>query len=143
MRSRPPKKALLGSPSFFLVASEDLEGLDEWAEYLDSILHGPCRIEELAGSLLLVEERKLVDHVRGLKVKIFGDEHPPPHFHVESSDVDASFTINDCRLINGTVSGKELRAIQYWHKLARPHLVNVWNTTRPDGCSVGVFREHN
>lgn len=142
MSSRPPKEVLLGSPMFFLVAPDDLEGLDEWAEYLDSILHGPCRIEELAGSLRLVEERQLVASVRGLKIEVFGNEHPPPHFHVNSCDVNASFTIDDCRFINGIPpSGKALRALQYWHKNARPYLVERWNATRPDGCSVGEFRE--
>lgn len=127
---------------FYLVAPEDLEGFDEWTQYLDSLLHGPCRVEEVAGELCLVEERQLVDRVRGLKIEIFGKEHPPPHFHVSSCDVNASFAIDDCRLINGTApSGNALRAIQYWHKNARQNLMEIWNATRPDGCSVGEFRE--
>ena len=143
MRSYPPKNILLGSPMFFLVNPDDLNGLNEWTEYLDSILHVPCRIEDLPDGLHLIEERQRVVQVRGLKIEIFGCEHPPPHFHVKSRDINVSFAIDDCRLINGIPpSGKVLRAIQYWHRNARPCLIEVWNATRPNGCSVGAFRDN-
>ncbi|MGH8194068.1 MAG: DUF4160 domain-containing protein [Woeseiaceae bacterium] len=37
----------------------------------------------------------------GLKVEIFSDEHPPPHFRVKYSGETANYTIKDCTKING------------------------------------------
>jgi Domain of unknown function (DUF4160) len=40
------------------------------------------------------EER--IATVYGLAIKIWADEHPPPHFHVAYQGEDASFSILDC-----------------------------------------------
>ncbi len=74
-----------------------------------------------------------------MKVEVYSDEHAPPHFHVKSPTIDASFAINDCKVLRGEVSGASLRTIRYWHQHAKPKLVEVWNSTRPGDCEVGVF----
>lgn len=118
----------------------DLEDLNEYAEWLEAILHEPCSVwEEEDGTLILLEIRQLVARVNGLRIEIYSNEHPPPHFHVKSPNVDASFTIQDCKILNGEVSSGDLKKVQYWHNASKPFLINVWNSTRPSDCVVGAY----
>ncbi len=135
------KEILRHSRMFFLVDKEALTTPDDWAEYLDSILHGNCYIAETDEGLVLVEQRRLVDIVRGIKIEIFPMEHTPPHFHVKSANIDASFRIDNCMRLNGSISHKEELAIRYWWQRAKPHLIGVWNDTRPTDCIVGKYQE--
>src|ERR1700682_1872524 len=48
----------------------------------------------------------MVDRVNGLRIIIWADEHPPPHFHVAYQGEDASFGILNCARLPG-VSGLE------------------------------------
>ena len=108
-------------------------------------------LEESAGCLLrliqggysvwtdgrLLETRALVERLGRMKIVIHTREHGPPHFHVEVGEINASFAIDDCRLLHGEVDGRNLGLVRYWHKAARPLLVRKWNETRPSDCPVG------
>src|SRR4051794_28885885 len=48
----------------------------------------------------------MVAQVKGLSIKIWADEHPPPHFHVDYQGQSASFSILTCERLRG-VSGLE------------------------------------
>ena len=137
------KRRLRGSRNYYLVGYDVLETADEWAEYLDSLLHGNCRVEERNGELLIIEQRRLVDEIRGLKIEIRPKEHPPPHFHVRSEKINASFRIDNCEKLKGVVKQNEYLAIKYWWQQAKPRLIDIWNETRPTGCLVGRYRETN
>jgi hypothetical protein len=126
---------------FFLVEPSDLNGFDEWAEWLLSLGSGLCSVIERDGELLLLETRQRVATIdRGLRIEVFSDEHPPPHFHVKSGAIDASFAIDDCSLLRGNVDSGDMRRIRYWHQHAKAMLVEVWNSTRPGDCTVGECR---
>jgi len=79
----------------------------------------------------------------GLKIDIYPKEHAPPHFHVLSPTIDASFRIDNCELLNGNISGSDHKKIRYWHKYAKQLLIEKWNSTRPTHCSVGFYTEEN
>src|SRR5262245_36490260 len=66
----------------------------------------------------------IVARVDGLSVKIWADEHPPPHFHVSYQDQDASFSILDCARLPG-VDGLERydRVIREWWRNNRKLLI--------------------
>lgn len=80
--------------------------------------------------------------VLGVKVEVFSNEHPPPHFRVEYQGSTANYRIADCRRING--SGEVLKYeknIKRWHKKdgGREKLIDAWNDRRPNDCTVGKF----
>lgn len=75
-----------------------------------------------------------------LKIEIYPDEHPPPHFHVKSPNIDASFNIESCNLLKGEIEGRDKKKIEYWHKHAKPLLIEIWNSTRPTNCTVGAYQ---
>ena len=111
------------------------------AIYLESLLYDPCTVIEIEGELELIEIKALVDNVRGMKIDIYPNEHQPPHFHVRSSTFQASFRIDDCSIIQGSIEGSSFRKILYWHKHSKDRLIKKWNTTRPTNCVVGKYME--
>ncbi len=90
------------------------------------------------GTLLRI--RKLIERVEGLRIEVRPNEHPPPHFHVITGDIDASFTIEDCSLLAGKLDRNHQKLIKWWHSRAQQKLISAWDETRATGCSVGEYR---
>lgn len=128
---------------FFQMNPNELESYEEWAEFLESILTGNCYVfENDEGKLELYIIKARVDSIRGMNIEVFSNEHTPPHFHVTSAKVDASFTIRDCTLLNGNINNSDLRKIKYWHiNGGKQALIDRWNSTRPTKCVVGPYSE--
>lgn len=78
----------------------------------------------------------------GLKVELFSNEHPPPHFRVKYQGSTANFAIADCHPINGD-SGvlRYRRNVKRWWKGNKQLLIKIWNERRPSDCTVGEYRE--
>ena len=80
----------------------------------------------------------LVDRINGLKIQIYANEHPPPHFHVIQNDGQASFALDDGRLLEASGNTRHFQKnIEVYYKNNRKLLIEFWNKTRPDGCTVG------
>ena len=127
------------SPWFHTVDPKLLKSFDDFTAWLEAILHNPCNIWEENGETFLIEIRQLVARLNGLKIEIYPNEHPPPHFHVRSPKVNASFDIANCDLIEGHVDSGDVKKIKYWHKHAKPLLIEIWDSTRPTHCTVGIY----
>jgi len=136
-----PLEVAAKSGRFHLVDPGDLETIEHWAMWLEALLHNPCSIYERDGASILLETKQLVERLDGLRIEIYSDEHPPPHFHVKSPEVDASFAIDDCRVINGKVPPSAVKKIEYWHRSSKSKLIEIWNSTRPTSCTVGEYRD--
>jgi len=120
----------------------ELSTLEELSQHLRWFLSGGHIVDEdAAGNLHLSFVRVEVDRIGSLVIEVRHAEHSPPHFHVRSHSVDASFAIDDCRKLSGRVLPADFRRIRYWHRAARERLVGVWNDTRPTDCSVGPIRD--
>ena len=91
------------------------------------------------GTRLLNEE--LFDRLNGLKIDIFSNEHPPPHFRVKFQGQTNNFTISDCTPLNGNALKKYFRNIKKWHAENKEGIVEFWDKKRPDDCPVGKYRE--
>lgn len=87
----------------------------------------------------LTKIKVLVERVDGLRITIWPREHPPPHFHLEGNDIDASFSIDECKLIAGTVDSRSEKLIRWWHKRSKHLLIKKWNKMRPTDCLVGIY----
>ena len=102
----------------------------------ESIQQGP--MTDRNGMRLLTE--KTVARWNGLKMEIFANEHPPPHFRVKYQKSTANFRISDCSLINGSgqILGFENNIIDWW-KNNKQNLIDTWNQFRPSDCPVGKY----
>lgn len=84
-------------------------------------------------SLLIdnVDIKERIATIRKMKIVIYSNDHNPPHFHVISSDnsVNAKFTIDTCELISGTISSKDIKRIQAFHRHPKTVIVleRIWN----------------
>ena len=124
---------------FHLVDPAELVTFEEWAEWLEALLHNPCSVFERDGELVLLEIKQLVARVNGLRIEVFSNEHPPPHFHVTAPEIDASFSIEDCSRLNGKISSSAEQKIRFWHRHSKPMLIEAWNSSRPTNCTVGPY----
>jgi hypothetical protein len=82
----------------------------------------------------------LVATINGLKIEIFSNDHPPPHFRVFYAGENADFSIKDGRKLKGGLKKWE-RNIRSWHASHKSDLINFWNKTRPSDCPVGEYFE--
>lgn len=91
------------------------------------------------GLRFIIED--VFDRVGGLKIDVFSNEHPPPHFRVCFQGECNNFTINDCTPLNGSSLSKYFRNIKKWHKNKKEMLIKFWNDKRPSDCPVGNYKE--
>lgn len=114
---------------------------DSVAQLAESIRQGPVlEVKDGKGLRLLTEE--VVDRINGLKIEVFSNEHPPPHFRVKYQSSTANFRISDCERLNG--SGEVLKYeknVRLWWGDNKQTLIEAWNNNRPSDCPVGEYRE--
>lgn len=114
------------------------ESLTDSAAVLSDLLTGGYSVWS-DGSLYSI--RQLVARVKGLQIHVYSKEHSPPHFHVNSPDIDAAFTIHDCTFMHGNIDSREQNLVHWWYQRSRPQLVAAWNSTRPLDCPAGPINE--
>ncbi|MDB2685899.1 DUF4160 domain-containing protein [Mariniblastus sp.] len=85
--------------------------------------------------------KHFVGQLKGLKIEVFSEEHPPPHFRVKCGGETNSFLICDGTPMypDGDLK-KYFRNIKKWHGKNKDLLIQKWNTTRPSDCQVGEIK---
>jgi len=61
----------------------------------------------------------------GILIRMFNDEHNPPHFHAIYSGKKAMFNFEG-DIIEGTLPQKQVRLIQAWTEIHREELEANW-----------------
>lgn len=113
-----------------------VEAPDKAIEELEqSFFQGPINEQ---GMRLLTEKK--IAQIEGLKVEVFANEHPPPHFRISYQGETANYRISDGKRINGGLQ-KWDRNVQKWHENNKSRLIKQWDEMRPDDCPVGKYRE--
>ncbi len=102
-------------------------------ELASSFHNGP--IQENGMHLLLEKE---VGKIKGLKIEVFSNEHPPPHFRVTYQGETANYEIKNCHKLNGDLNNWT-RNIKKWHVKNKYNLIQTWDKMRPTDCSVGEY----
>jgi hypothetical protein len=105
----------------------------ELIENLYNDLDNGAIIDE-KGTRLLLEH--YVDSIKGRKIEIFSNEHPPPHFTITYQGKSDSFNIETCEPLHNTL-GNFKRNIKKWWLINKDNLIDIWNSTRPTDCTVG------
>jgi hypothetical protein len=68
----------------------------------------------------------------GIIVKMFFDDHNPPHIHVQYGEYMGEIDINTQKLIIGDLPSRALSLSQEWVKLHKNALIEMWNSKRID-----------
>jgi Domain of unknown function (DUF4160) len=69
--------------------------------------------------------------IDGIRIEIYTDDHPPPHFHVRHGGRRAKFDMATGNMIKGRLDKLSVRKVQRWMELNRDLLMQVWNDSRP------------
>ncbi len=71
----------------------------------------------------------------GIIIRMFFNEHNPPHFHAEYGEYRVVVNLND-EVVNGFMPKRALKLIFEWLDLHKEELINNWekckNDTSPD-----------
>lgn len=63
----------------------------------------------------------------GISIKMFFDDHPPPHFHAEYGGDKAVFDIRTLVVINGEIPSRALGLVVEWASQHKAELLDLWD----------------
>jgi hypothetical protein len=62
----------------------------------------------------------------GLIIRMYYDDHPPPHFHVQYGEYGAKITIDSLAVLEGYLPPRALGLVVEWGLLHREELLARW-----------------
>jgi Domain of unknown function (DUF4160) len=71
-----------------------------------------------------------VSRFYGIVIKIFYDDHNPPHFHAEYGECEVLVSINSLAIIGGRLPGRALGMVSEWAFLRQRELLEAWERAR-------------
>jgi hypothetical protein len=74
----------------------------------------------------------IIARVDGVKIMLYWDEHPPPHFHVEYAEYRAQVAIGTLRIIQGYIPAQQFRKVVAWARPRQNELLEAWMTCQAD-----------
>ena len=66
----------------------------------------------------------------GIIIRMYFDEHPPPHFHAFYGEYEALININTLGIISGKLPGRALGLMMEWALLHQDELRELWQKAR-------------
>jgi len=66
----------------------------------------------------------------GLIIRMFYNDHAPPHFHVEYAEYRAEIAIETLAVLNGELPRRALALVLEWAALHRDELLEDWTLCR-------------
>lgn len=69
----------------------------------------------------------------GISVRMYFNDHDPPHFHVRYQQFRARVRIADGEVIDGRLPPTVSRLVREWAELRRAELMKNWIAARTDG----------
>lgn len=74
-----------------------------------------------------------ISYFLGISVRMFFNDHDPPHFHVRYQGFRARIRIADGEVIGGRLPPTVSRLLKEWAGLRREALIRNWTAARTDG----------
>jgi len=66
----------------------------------------------------------------GIVIRMYFNDHPPPHFHARYNDFEAVIQIEPLEIMEGTMPRRALGLVLDWAELHRAELLNDWDLCR-------------
>jgi Domain of unknown function (DUF4160) len=66
--------------------------------------------------------------VEGVKIQLYAQEHPPPHFHAAFAEYRAQIDIASLGVLRGHLPPAKLAAVISWAETRREALMQAWDT---------------
>jgi len=68
----------------------------------------------------------------GIAIRMFFNDHAPPHFHAYAGDQEAKFDIATGAMIGGKLSASQRKLVQKWIAMYGVELQAAWTAVRND-----------
>jgi len=69
----------------------------------------------------------------GIVIRMYFNDHNPPHFHVEYNEYSAAVLIETLGIVEGNVPAKVLSLVVEWASLHQAELLDNWESIRRTG----------
>jgi hypothetical protein len=66
----------------------------------------------------------------GIVIKMFYDDHNPPHFHVEYNEYLAEINIETLEILAGEIPNRIYTIVLEWATIHRKELIDDWNLSK-------------
>lgn len=68
----------------------------------------------------------IISYFFGIVIKMYFDDHNPPHFHAEYQGREGLFYVNDGRCFEGNLPDKAVKIISEWAISRKSELMHDW-----------------
>ena len=68
----------------------------------------------------------------GIIIQMYGNDHPPPHFHVIYNEFRAIIEIGSGEILRGSLPGKQLKYVQVWADMHKLELIENFDNLRAE-----------
>ena len=72
----------------------------------------------------------IISYFFGIYIKMFFDEHNPPHFHAEYCEFKAEINIKTGEIVSGNLPTRAIRFVEEWRLEHVDELMEDWNMAR-------------
>jgi hypothetical protein len=66
----------------------------------------------------------------GILIRMFFNDHEPPHFHARYGEFEATIEIGTVRIMEGRLPQRALSLVQEWGMMHREELLDNWKRCR-------------
>jgi hypothetical protein len=67
---------------------------------------------------------------RGIVIRMFYDDHLPPHFHADYAEHGAVIALGNFRVLRGSLPSRQMSLVRRWAALHQEELLDNWNRAR-------------
>ncbi len=64
----------------------------------------------------------------GIVIKMYFNDHLPPHLHAIYGEYNGVFDLNTMEMIEGDLPGRAVKLVREWEKEYQDELVKMWTT---------------
>lgn len=68
-----------------------------------------------------------IKKIGNIAIRVFSNDHNPPHFHIATPDHQAMVSIANFSIIQGAMDQSSFRIAVEWAKAHKEELENEWN----------------
>jgi hypothetical protein len=66
----------------------------------------------------------------GILIRMFFNDHPPPHFHARYGEFEATIEIGTLNILDGTLPPRALNLVREWAIMHKEELLDDWRLCR-------------
>ena len=79
-----------------------------------------------AGAGFVSRHMALIAIVDGIRITVYPNDHPPPHFHAKIAEYEALFSIATGELLEGSLPRPKMEVVMSWYMAHRDEIAYLW-----------------